>query len=764
MLHRLLAVVLVATGLSAGGAIAHAETGPAAAKRCVPGDCFAVTATLDRAPAVGQTATLSVTVTSKEKAANVRVLMDLPENLRWVSPPSGTSRGPATIGRSHLDRASRTGPMRKNEQARYVGTVTATAPGPAAVNVHVTDGRPGPGNEALAYVTVGQEKSFFGMARPATVTLAPPPAETFAAVDTTVDATVDVTKADTCVQGTVAHLTVEGTVQGVPRLRLHVMDRDAEGGDDVLARGETDDQGDYELCFDGDDSDESGGQDVYVTGLSFNDHWSVQDPRNRALYTFQTPVVPDVEQGEREIVDYLPAPGSTDEGTFRIFTAAHAAWKAYTGWIGNPGGCWVAGASPCRSIPIKWAPDFTVPYAVFNNCVSSCSEPDHIIMNATDHLAKMTVAHEIGHFIMDYAYADAYPSAPSCGGLRWMNQVTSEGCAWTEGWATWLAVQAYGETHRRWGPLDASVDLENATWDTPEWGGATGPDIEGRVAGALMDIADGDPRNEIYWDLSSEGPEKVASVVAASRPNTVSEFKNALLAGISTPAGKQEALAAFYQNTIDPEFFEPLLDRVELNRPPVPSGDYSLTTARPTWSVVAALLVESPTRDVHVSLFKDRSHTNGISSKQTGNDKPDFVAVDATSGPKTYFPRVHNASALDSDSYLVEFAESEGSLAPATSTELSMESADIVEIRTADLTTGEPVSFTVTPLDGQDLDIFTMAPSASKWARPRADAKGAFARGPGMAERITITPTVTGSHAVIVIQKNGSGRFTLARS
>ncbi|XVQ82983.1 hypothetical protein ACQP2K_29615 [Microbispora siamensis] len=128
----------------------------------------------------------------------------------------------------------------------------------------------------------------------------------------------------------------------MPRLRLQVFDRDADGRDDLLARGETDDQGDYELCFGGSDDDESGGQDVYVTGLSYNDYWSVVDPENRSLYTFTTPVVPDVERGDREIVSYLSSPGSTDEGVFRIFTAAHATWKAYTGWAGNPGGCWVA--------------------------------------------------------------------------------------------------------------------------------------------------------------------------------------------------------------------------------------------------------------------------------------------------------------------------------------------------------------------------------------------------------------------------------------
>ncbi|XVQ82982.1 hypothetical protein ACQP2K_29610 [Microbispora siamensis] len=177
---------------------------------------------------------------------------------------------------------------------------------------------------------------------------------------------------------------------------------------------------------------------------------------------------------------------------------------------------------------------------------------------------------------------------------------------------------------------------------------------------------------------------------------------------------------------------------------------------------MAALHVGDPANDVNLSLFKSATSGEVVSSRLSRSDQPDFVAVDAASGPRSHVPYV--SAPVAGESYLVEFAESEGSLAPRNSTELSMESADVVEIRTADLTAGVPVSFTVTPLDGQDLDVFAMAPSGTKWARPRADAKGAFGKGPGAAERLTMTPSVTGTHAVIVIQKSGSGRFTLARS
>ncbi|MEU8271848.1 hypothetical protein AB0B89_32415 [Sphaerisporangium sp. NPDC049002] len=730
-------VVLLATGLATGGVAAQAETvsGRAAAERCVPGDCFAVTAVLDRAPAVGQTATLTVTVTAKEKAADVRVVTDLPGNLRWVSPPDGMSRGPATIGRTRLDRASRTGPMRKNERARYVGTVLATEPGPAAVNVHVSDGRPGPGSEALAYLTVGKETSFFGGARPAST--APPRAVGVAA------------DPDTCVRGRITYLTVGGAIRGVPKIRMNAVGKDDVGGDKILARGLTDDQGDYELCFAGRDV----GQGIYVVGHAYNDYWAVADPTTTVTHSFQTPVTPDVEAGTRDtVIDYLSTPGSKAEGWFRIFAAAYDTWKAYTGWAGNPGGCWVAGASPCRPAAIMWAPYDMIPSAYYS------TNNDTIYLSAQHQLENMTVAHELGHFIMDYVYADVFPANPSCAN-HWLEKITSQGCAWTEGWADWVALQTYGETHYRWGPLDPPVDLESPTWNSPGWVVIDGPEVEGRVAGALIDLADDDPRNEIYWDLSSEGPEKIVSVVTATKPNTVVEFKNALLAVVPTPGGKSNVLATLYQNTIDGLFYEPLLDRVELNRP---NASYSITTTRPTWSVVAALTVENPANDVNVTMFKSETSAENVSSRLPGSDQPDFIAVDAASGPRS-----HVAWALGPDateSYLVEFAESEGSLAPRTSTQLSMESADVVEIRTADLTANTPVSFTVTPLDGQDLDVFTMAPNSAKWARPRSDAKGAFGKGPGIAERLTVTPSVTGTYAVIVIQKSGSGRFTLARS
>jgi hypothetical protein len=53
--------------------------------------CIGVTATLDRLPAVGQTATLSVEVRADAARPGARITVELPANLAFVDPPAGAA-------------------------------------------------------------------------------------------------------------------------------------------------------------------------------------------------------------------------------------------------------------------------------------------------------------------------------------------------------------------------------------------------------------------------------------------------------------------------------------------------------------------------------------------------------------------------------------------------------------------------------------------------------------------------------------------------
>ena len=66
-------------------------------------------------------------------------------------------------------------------------------------------------------------------------------------------------------------------------------------------------------------------------------------------------------------------------------------------------------------------------------------------------------------------------------------------CAWMEGWATFWTLTVTDDPVWNWPDykeLDP-IDLEDPTWGTEGW--QDGPEVEGRVAGALWDICDNTP-------------------------------------------------------------------------------------------------------------------------------------------------------------------------------------------------------------------------------------------------------------------------------
>ncbi|GIH59339.1 hypothetical protein [Microbispora siamensis] len=748
MLRRLMAAALAATGLAAAGLVAApAHAAPAKPPSCDPGYCFTVDVKLDRAPAVGQTATLTVGVTAKEDLPNATTIIELPETLRWVRPPAGLAHAPATIGRSPVDRASRTERARRGTPVRYEGIVTAVAPGPASIRVQARDGRPGPSSEGLAYLTIGEKSSIFGM----------PPDDRGPRAQA--PATSGTWEDDTCVQGRVKHIRAEdGAVRGVPGIRVTAFDADGDGPDRLGATF-TDDAGDYQVCFPGADEDGTG-QDVYIEVSSANDYWEIVKPGDGTDYAVRSDVRQDVPRGSAlSVIDYEAAPGSPAEGAFRIFTAAHETWKAYTGWLNQPGNeCWKPGEASCRKVTVIWAPDRVVPLSYYcpGAYGTDCSKRFEIHLDASVALSKMTVAHELGHFIMDYTYDGMPPYDASCD-EHYVKDETTPACAWSEGWADWVAVQTYDDTHLRWGPTDPAIDIESPTWFSAGW--FDGTDVEGRVAGALLDLADSGPRDEKYWDVGGLGP---AGVVAAFRKAPADDIDQ-FLGGLSAQ-DKVLAEQVLFQNAIRNTRYEDLFDRKIAHWP---SNEHLLPvfpTTAGKWSVVAT--VASPPNGANVDLYAypvDHAKVPLSSSDGTASNA-DFIAVQPASDDD-----VHVATAVsdvDYQEYALEVAEApDGDLQKGTPQEITMGADRLVEIRTARIEQGEPATFIATPRDGQDVDLFVMTPNPSVWGLSRAKASRSTGGGPGKAERVSISdPKVSGVYAVIVIRKSGAGNLLLTRT
>ncbi len=717
--------------------------------------CLHVDARLDSLPGVGQTARLHIEVTAEHTEKAVTIQADLPANLAWAQAPTGLSRtavasaAPETGGR--LDRAGATVALTAGAPAQFDGVVRATAGGAAQVRVRALIDLGG-GNvdaaEDSVFLTVGGTAAKAGIdagnastvtatgaanARPAIARPYKPAALAGRATGSGVTAT------SACVTGSWFYVDNNGATRPSRSFQVQAWDSDPIG-DDLLATGVTDGSGHYHLCFDNDDGIGGAGQDVYLKFVAENANWRVQTAGTPL--TFSTSVVNDVLNGSDTNF------GSLQPGDSSFMRGLHAFDEAQDAWNGVPGACWDLDDAVCRQVRISWAADSVdaTRYTTGDNIV-------HLM--AADPDAPIVVVHEISHALMDDVYEDAFPAAPNCNPHQ-IPASTSAGCAWTEGFAEWLPASIYNDPFFRW-PNGASQSLEDPTWGTAGW--ANGDTVEGRVAGALIDISDAG--NESFWDHFSEpAMGNIWTEFQTKKPVTFADFWAKRTADKSD-AG---ALASIYQSTIDYGFREPL-GAAALNRPTPTPHNFSFTTTTNYWSVVA---MRGGAADYDLDLFDDRPQATKLDTSSFGAGIVDFVAVDSNRRALgDYYPRVRQFNG-GTGNYLVQLASGNTTLPPATTQSISMGSGDIVAVRDTNLGIGQTATFTVTATGSGDAELFVMRSQAadpSTWVRARATALGtASAAGPGGTETVTVTAPEAGWYGLVIINRSGSGSYNVSRS
>jgi hypothetical protein len=507
------AVLSLAIAAPAGAAVPVGQPvpgGPArasAAPRCtfaatVGSTCVQATAQLSRAPAVGETATLRLEVTSQIDLSGARIEVEFPALLTWQRRPAGfdVRHGapvlPEDVG--GVERASRVVDLRANRTARFEGTVKALAGGSLSVRVRAVapTGRPSERAERMILAVVGPtpERSHLGLPPldgPAPTTPVPAgamltratPQLAFQPVRAdklahpfTDDPPSQITpKVLSCATGSFAYEFPAGQFHPAANFQVQAWDSDTLSGDDLLATGLTDGNGGYRLCFD--NNDVSGGQDVYMRFIAENGQWSVHE--NALLipvYNFRTGVHNDIGNGRTEDFGREMPHDPLRHRAVHLFDDANDA----ANW--TPGDCWDARDHDCRGIAIAY-PD---PDADDISFYDTGLNVVHIEDAAPDD--RTLVVHELGHAVMDDVYEDNFPS---CNVFRHeVPRTSSQGCAWTEGFADWYPTAVYNQ------PVIVGWQIDQPTWGTADWD--TGDAVEGRVAGAMWDLAD--PPGEPTWD------------------------------------------------------------------------------------------------------------------------------------------------------------------------------------------------------------------------------------------------------------------------
>jgi hypothetical protein len=500
--------------------------------------CLSVSATIERAPQLGESALLRFDITSQHGDDAVRVEADLPGNLRWEKTPAGQRQSAVASGspmaNGQLDRAFGQRAIGAGKSVHFEGTVNAVSAGPAEIRVRARITVPG-GTDAAedsVFLTIGDkgQASLATMVTPAVgsttpVTKASAPArqgkQRVAPVDGVASASVPGPLATSCVTG--GWFYVDNVGSSRPSRNAQV---EAWSGSTQLATGITGFDGRYSLCF----ANVTAGRNVFVRFIMKNSIWRLRVTGTNNDYTFATG---NLFVANGATVDF----GNLQPGSAASMRGLHAFDAANDAWNWKPGNCWATNHATCRQLNINWSntsTDGTYYSTTGNDVHLAAADPD----------SPITVVHEVGHGVMDETYNDSFPSAPNCN-PHTIQGATSAGCAWTEGWAEWFPASVYNDPFFRW-PDGASLNLETPTWGTAGWN--NGDTVEGRVAGSLIDISD---FNNDGSDTYGEGaPGAIWTTFSNHRSTTFANFWSQR-AGDGFNVSDPGALASLFQNTID---------------------------------------------------------------------------------------------------------------------------------------------------------------------------------------------------------------------
>ncbi|MEU8141887.1 hypothetical protein [Nonomuraea sp. NPDC048901] len=754
----------MSAGMLGAGLLLSGAPGKAVAQPTAPTPVTApieVSADLTQLPAVGQTATLRVTVNSKVARAGADVAIELPPNLTWSNAPRGlstsdvastdpTRAGTVHRAAAHVDLAA--------GATTYEGAVRATAAGYAEIMASASApslvGKNGDRDTVDFTVAASGGESRAGAVtddvaavRAVVDTSAiPAPTRSDKQVDsavTPVDRAVTSTdrpvnpavtptdkRADSavtptdkpdhpgvaptgapgpdpkpviaCVKGTALY-NAAGSNHFSQFLRAEVL-----GFGTVLASGYTDRSGNYKLCFDA----TGDSPNIEIRFTTDNPHWVVAQDGIPFTWTSwgQT-----VTSGTVDFGQSFP-PSSKQK-------AAHAFDELADVWFWIPDPCWDGNENPCRKYKVSMGPNV--------NRTHYDHGTDTIWLQADDPDTPDAVVHEVGHAVMDDLFNDAPMSIANCN-PHFLFEVSSDTCAWVEGWADWFPLAVYGKSDFWTNPFDVS-DL-----DLVEYNNTGGITVEANVAGALLDLGDSAISAVDYWDYAHEGPHSIFNTVRDSS-STLQNFVQYWGQRPDQGVGVDPQGSA-YNNGIQIGiglFHDPLPRDTPRKRPrPLPAQNFRFDAVPTYWSVVGARPQSG--NDVNVKLLNN--HGSALVESTITGSVTDFVAVDSNKQPAdTYRATVSLGS--DNLPYMIEFGGGRAISGETTTDTITMGGDNVIAARDLAVPPGRTIKVTLTPLNNQDPEIFLLS-SASGNFQTRAQAvASSTTHGPGVPEEFTFANT-----------------------
>jgi len=290
-------------------------------------------------------------------------------------------------------------------------------------------------------------------------------------------------------------------------MRVEIWDDDDLSPDDHIATLYTDSNGRYETTVS--NGDESGGLDIFVKAFATDDHAVQVTEHNDVndiyepggdIYRVQTPTENNISDGTHYVGTYAVGDTVTSKAWFIYDTLGNLAWNylySNVNWDNN------------HNLEVRWTPVIT------DDAFYRRSE-DFIHLGDRYAWQEDVILHEFGHFVMGKFYPGDDPPRPNCS-KHDFGVPSSEGCAWSEGWATFLAQAMQGDSIFRYG--SSSFNLE-----TPSPFPVSDED-EASVAASLWDVFDSanDSQDTISRGIGAWN-DGIWEVFSFEHSNTAREF------------------------------------------------------------------------------------------------------------------------------------------------------------------------------------------------------------------------------------------------